>query len=205
MRCLVIPLTLTLVWPLVALARFDPALLQDDLLWAENQVEKARYEVVTRRRGAEALGEMALHLERTTAEPSAPAALRLTQRFTPRETGHADPPSVTHHWAPSTGVLLDVDLAGALLYSELPLRLRQLDWRRTTLFEYPLLSGLPEEGFLPLPAAFAVERIREGWRVTVKHGRDTDRLIFDPDYPYALNRWLRRDGYDWRRVELRRE
>jgi hypothetical protein len=202
MRCLSLVLAALLLGPSAGFGRFDPGLLQDDALWAEGALEIARYEVVPRRRGAAGVGAITTRLG-ALAEDA--ATLQWTQNSTLWKSEHADPPAVTLRWERGSGRLLDAELDGALLYDELPLRLRQLDWRRATLFEHPLLNGPPGEGFLPRPAAFAVERIREGWRVTIKHGRDTDRLIFDADYPHSLNRWLRRDGYEWRRVELFRE
>ncbi len=87
--------------------------------------------------------------------------------------------------------------AGALFYDELPFKLRTLDWGKVTLFEAPLMESVIDskaDSLAWAPAAFAIERTPDGWRVTVKHPRGTDRLTFDRASPHTLRRWLRWDG-----------
>ncbi len=93
----------------------------------------------------------------------------------------------------------------ALAYDELPFKLRLLDWGKVTLFEAPLLPSVIGAKRIALdwkPAAFAVQRTPDGWRVTVTHERGTDRLTFDRGYPHALRHWLRWDGSSLERKHL---
>ncbi|WP_221030945.1 hypothetical protein [Actomonas aquatica] len=86
---------------------------------------------------------------------------------------------------------------GALTYDELPFKLRTLDWGKTTLFEAPLLETVIDSKADTLawaPAAFAIQRVPDGWRVTVSHAHGTDRLTFDRESPHTLRRWIRWDG-----------
>ena len=95
--------------------------------------------------------------------------------------------------------------AGALSYDELPFKLRTLNWGKITLFEAPLLESVIDSKADALswtPAAFAVDRTPDGWRVTVKHAKGTDRLTFDRASPHALRRWLRWDGSSLERTHL---
>ena len=95
--------------------------------------------------------------------------------------------------------------AGALTYDELPFKLRTLDWGKVTLFEAPLLETIIDskgDSLTWTPAAFAVERTPDGWRVTVKHAKGTDRLTFDRTSPHTLRRWLRWDGSTLERKHL---
>ncbi len=93
----------------------------------------------------------------------------------------------------------------ALAYDELPFKLRTLDWGKTTLFEAPLLESVIDskaDALVWAPAAFAIQRVPDGWRVTVSHARGTDRLTFDRASPHALKRWLRWDGSSLERKHL---
>jgi hypothetical protein len=93
----------------------------------------------------------------------------------------------------------------ALFYDELPFKLRTLDWGKVQLFEAPLMESVVDSKAEPLawaPAAFAIERTPDGWRVTVKHARGTDRLTFERPYPHALVRWLKHDGSRLERKHL---
>lgn len=86
--------------------------------------------------------------------------------------------------------------ANTLFYDELPFRLRLIDWGRVTLFEVPLVFSTISSKADKLEwrsAAFAVEKIREGWRVTVKHARGSDQLTFSLASPHVLQRWDRWD------------
>lgn len=87
--------------------------------------------------------------------------------------------------------------AGALLYDELPFKLRLLDFAKTTQFEAPLMDTVIDSRADQLnwaPAQFTVERTGQGWRVTVTHHRGIDRFLFDRGSPHALARWDRWDG-----------
>ena len=93
----------------------------------------------------------------------------------------------------------------ALLYDELPFKLRTIDFGKTTLFEAPLMDSVidSKSDKLAWPsAAFAIARTPQGWRVTVKHARGTDRFFFDQDSPHALNSWQRWDGSSLERTQL---
>jgi len=93
----------------------------------------------------------------------------------------------------------------ALFYDELPFRLRTINWGRTTLFEAPLMDSVIDSKADPLswsPAAFAIARVPQGWRVTIKHARGTDRMFFDTQAPYTLNEWQRWDGSSLKRTHL---
>jgi len=95
--------------------------------------------------------------------------------------------------------------AGALFYDELPFKLRTINWGRTTLFEAPLMDSVIDSKADQLtwtPAAFAIARVPQGWRVTIKHARGTDRMFFDPQAPYTLNEWQRWDGSSLKRKHL---
>ncbi len=95
--------------------------------------------------------------------------------------------------------------AGALFYDELPFRLRTINWGRTTLFEAPLMDSVIDSKADPLawaPAAFAIARVPQGWRVTIKHARGTDRMFFDTKAPHTLNEWQRWDGSSLKRKHL---
>ncbi len=94
---------------------------------------------------------------------------------------------------------------GALFYDELPFRLRTLNWGKTTLFEAPLMDSVIDSKADELSwssAAFAIARVPQGWRVTIKHARGTDRMFFDKDAPYTLNEWQRWDGSSLQRTHL---
>lgn len=94
---------------------------------------------------------------------------------------------------------------GALFYDELPFRLRLIDWGRTTLFEAPLMDSVIDSKADELSwtsAAFAIARVPQGWRVTIKHARGTDRMFFDTKAPYTLNEWQRWDGSSLQRTHL---
>ncbi|GAB5560559.1 MAG: hypothetical protein SynsKO_22060 [Synoicihabitans sp.] len=87
--------------------------------------------------------------------------------------------------------------ANALLYDELPFKLRTVDFGKITLFEAPLMDSTIDSKADPLAwssAAFAIARTPDGWRVTVKHRHGTDRLFFDHKSPHTLKRWQRWDG-----------
>ncbi len=87
--------------------------------------------------------------------------------------------------------------AGALLYDELSFKLRTIDFGKITLFEAPLMDSVIDSKADPITwssAAFAIARTSEGWRVTVKHNRGTDRFFFDQKSPHTLKRWQRWDG-----------
>jgi hypothetical protein len=95
--------------------------------------------------------------------------------------------------------------ANALFYDELPFRLRLLDWDRATLFEAPLVPstiGSTADTLAPRSAAFAIEKVVDGWRVTIKHTQGTDQLTFDLAAPHPLNRWTRHDGSELTRRHL---
>lgn len=95
--------------------------------------------------------------------------------------------------------------AGALHYDELPFKLRLIDFGKVTLFEAPLMESVIDSRADDLrwaPAAFALARTPEGWRVTVKHERGTDRFFFDTQSPHALLRWQRWDGSSLERTQL---
>ena len=95
--------------------------------------------------------------------------------------------------------------AGALLYDELPFRLRTINWGRTTLFEAPLMDSIIDSKADELSwtsAAFAIARVPQGWRVTIKHARGTDRMFFDTKTPHTLNEWQRWDGSSLQRKHL---
>jgi hypothetical protein len=96
--------------------------------------------------------------------------------------------------------------AGGIFYDELPFKLRTLDWGKLTLFEAPLLPSLvgskPDPELRWQTARFNIEKLREGWRVTVRHAGGADRLIFDAESPHALQSWHRADGGKLERVHL---
>ncbi len=94
---------------------------------------------------------------------------------------------------------------GALLYDELPFKLRTIDFGKTTDFETPLMDSVIDSkgDKLAWPlAVFAVAETPQGWSVTVKHARGTDRFVFDKNSPHALNRWERWDGSSLERTQL---
>lgn len=93
----------------------------------------------------------------------------------------------------------------ALTYDELPFKLRTVDFGNVTLFEAPLMESVIDAKADQLawaPAAFAVERTPDGWRVTVKHERGSDQFTFDRAYPHALKFWSRWDGSRLERKQL---
>lgn len=87
--------------------------------------------------------------------------------------------------------------ANTLFYDELPFKLRLLDWGRVTLFDAtlaPSVIGSKADRMEARTAAFAIEKTRDGWRVTIKHAQGTDQLTYELDSPHALRRWDRWDG-----------
>jgi len=96
--------------------------------------------------------------------------------------------------------------AGGLFYDELPFKLRTLDWGKLTIFEAPLLPSLvgskPDAGLLWQSAKFNIEKLRDGWRVTMRHAGGVDRFIFDAEPPHALQSWQRADGGKLERTHL---
>lgn len=89
-----------------------------------------------------------------------------------------------------------------LLRAELPHRLRHLHWNRVTLFDAVLLHPEIPGSTPPRPTAFAIEKVRDGWRYTLRHRGGTERLTFDLEPPHTLNRWEQADGVELVRTFL---
>ncbi len=108
----------------------------------------------------------------------------------------------------------DVDVplspADAVFYDALPLKLRALDFERSTQGVLPIVESVFSSR--PSPPEVASARVRvsrvaspsPAYRVTLARGERSDTLDFEAAFPHRLRRWERSDGGSMRLTDSRR-
>lgn len=110
---------------------------------------------------------------------------------------------LVRHFPIENGQTVD-PLAGRkyLLYDELPLRVRTMDFAKPTAsFAVQLgrsITSPQEQEFLFQPATLSYQVNERAITIELKHEAGSDKFLLDRDFPFLLREWKAADGTQWK-------
>ena len=152
-----------------------------DALWRMDSMSLSRLWFT----GSDGLG----HISRTIAETRAASGVTWTYS-SDTSRSKTDKPSI-----PSPE-------GSTLLYDELPLRVRTMDFAKPTAsFAVQLgrsITSPQEQEFLFQPATLSYQVNERAITIELKHEAGSDKFLLDRDFPFLLREWKAADGTQWK-------